>query len=926
MKKKKTFSMLLLSIAFFTTLASDGKIKTTLKGLKPDPALTIYVVNKTENANARLVARHGKCPQGDRLMIRVLDPEENLIYWQYVEPGRMKEANLPGEGEILGIPIKINHSYKPGDIMLDVDLPMKKKGVFQIRVTAGARNSNINLTLPHGAEYGISFQNGYWLPWDNQPEKMFFYIPPRAEILAIKGDPLEIKDQSGSIIESDAKKTMTIQPKDWKKVWTAKFKNLKRYRFNAYGFPFILCNTKEAAEKIKASIIELKDGTVVCFKFQEKIHNLLPEILLEKNVGKTEDLLENLMNYKEKLLKDPARNQILVNAFDGLLTSIPPLLKEQNIDPESHWSGSLHGWENKIKKMPPENRWDRLMPIKGLWAGASSIKVSAGAEKLAIAATLNSEANPYYKKKELLYRAAAASLRDLMTLGEDEVWRGVSSEDPYPGFMGFAVAQKTFPVFEIAAPYMPEKIKKIWTEGLRHIVDRSYPDGLVTCRNQSSHYLVAFQAFAMGSGMQRYKELAKDYAKRFIAGTHPAGFQIESCGPDGSYIGMSHWHMAVYCRMSNDKEMLKTIQRSYNFFNHTVAPEPTGKILGGFNFNHRVADGFYNEQWSGAKGILDNVLPEVGIWNNNKEDKEAASANIINNISNSPAKIDDFKYGPRFNLQFQRYLHYAKPLKTKPWPALAKGSFIKNLSNELIAVKRPGYYTAIYVGKPAPHPHYIAKRKYFSKPLPEDVENSGGKREAKKVTPYLGGGMSLLWTPESGSSILSTNWSPLCQQGIVAVADNGKRYWADYFAQEFKLDRRNSELTVTGKIEKLPLIFIRAYKFLDNEIRVKLTLKAQGNIELKKLFENIPVPRGTAKNNDVKIIFSQENDRVKIINEKGSGIEIIFQKPQSFTVQENGLTNGNLQIGRIEAALPNKIDIGETASLSYSIVPLKKIE
>lgn len=921
--KKIVSAFLLSSIALFSALADPKETKVTLKGLKPDPALTVYALNRTENSKARLVVRHGKQAQGDRLMIRVFDPEENLVYWQYVEPGRMKEANLPGEGEVLGIPIQINYSYKPGDIMLDVDLPMKQKGVFQIRISAGARNSSVELTLPPLSDYGISFQNGYWLPWDNQPEKMFFYIPPHAETLTIKGNAPEIKDQKGSMIRPSAKATMQIPPEDWRKIWTAEFQNLKKYRFNAYGFPFILCNTKKAADEIKASVIELKDGTVVCFKFQKKIHELLPEILSEKNVGKTENLLANLADFQEKLLKDPLRNQILVNGFDGLLLSINPLLKEQNLDPKSHWSGSFDSWKERIEKAPPENRWDRLKSIKGLWAGASSNKVSAGAEKLAIAATLNTEANPYYGKKELLYRAAAASLRDLMTLGEDEVWRGVG-EDPYPGFMGFAVGQKTFPAFGIAAPYMPPKIKDVWTEGLRHIVDRSYPDGLVTARNQSSHYLVAFEAFAEGSGMKRYKELAKDYARRFIAGTHPAGFQIESCGPDASYIGMSHWHMAVYCRMSGDKEMLKTIQNSYKFFNHTVAPEPNGKILGGFNFGHRVADGFYNEQWGGAKGILDGLLPEVGIWNNKKNDKRAAEERIVKTIKNPPQKIDDFKYGPRFNIDFQRYLYYEKPLKTKPWPAKEKKSFIRNFSDELIAVKRPGYYTAIYTGKPAPHPFYVAKRKYFRDPLPNDAENNGGKRELRKVTPYLGSGMTLLWTPEYGSSILSTNWSPLCQHGIVAETENGKRYWADYFAQKFNLDKAKSELTVTGKIEKLPLNFTRSYKFLENEIQVELTLKAEKDIELKKLFENIPVPRGNAKNNDVNIVLSPENKKVDILNKKGNGAEIVFKKPQIFTVQENGLTSGNLQIGRIEVQLPTKMKKGETASLSYSIVPVKK--
>jgi len=71
----------------------------------------------------------------------------------------------------------------------------------------------------------------------------------------------------------------------------------------------------------------------------------------------------------------------------------------------------------------------------------------------------------------------------------------------------------------------------------------------------------------------------------------------ESGGPDATYIGITHWHEAVYYRHSKDPVILESLRRSYRFFNHTVAPEPDGKMLGGFNFGHRTGNGFYAEQW-----------------------------------------------------------------------------------------------------------------------------------------------------------------------------------------------------------------------------------------------------------------------------------------------------------------------------------------
>lgn len=148
---------------------------------------------------------------------------------------------------------------------------------------------------------------------------------------------------------------------------------------------------------------------------------------------------------------------------------------------------------------------------------------------MAIAATLPpSSVNPYSGNKKILNRVAVAALKDLMVLGEDEVWRGVNADaNNYPGNMAFALGQKTLHPYALVAPLMPADIRNLWTEGLRHIIDRAYPDGLVTAMNQSSHYLTAFQDFAKGSGDPRYAKLAEAYADRFIQGLNPAGFARE---------------------------------------------------------------------------------------------------------------------------------------------------------------------------------------------------------------------------------------------------------------------------------------------------------------------------------------------------------------------------------------------------------------
>ena len=60
--------------------------------------------------------------------------------------------------------------------------------------------------------------------------------------------------------------------------------------------------------------------------------------------------------------------------------------------------------------------------------------------------------------------------------------------------------------------------------------------------------------------MSLYADLSRRYAQRFVQGAHDAGWHMEATGPDASYIGMSHWYMALYYRYSNDREMHGSIR------------------------------------------------------------------------------------------------------------------------------------------------------------------------------------------------------------------------------------------------------------------------------------------------------------------------------------------------------------------------------
>jgi hypothetical protein len=911
----------------------------TLDGFRPQPAMALYLIVDGQYARGRVSAHSA---ENDYIMLRVFDDDERLTHWQYMETGLEKAIEHPRDPYVDGLPnLPIAQPDKSPKTYLDGSFAMVGAGVHQVRIQGGRSRTTVNLALSEELPFGVSFQNGDFSPWEECPEKLYAFVPPRTSVLhiALKSGVLRIRDAEGHVFwnsqkASDKQKT-EIMVQDHESIWTFEFPT-GHFNFRAWGFPLILCTTPEAARKIRASVEVLEDGTVVCHKFQRRIAELMPEVLNPENIGHAEDLIEDLAARQDEWLADPLRNSLLLIGYATFIRGIDNALRVQDVNPNSHWSGSFEAYNVPEGVSEEDHRWDTFLPVHELGGaqGSASYKAARG---LAKAALLNRDFNPYYGKKELLYRAAASCLRDLMVLNEAEVWPR-AADNPYPSTMSFPMGSRNLPPFGLAVPYMPDEIRSVWTEGVRRMLDRSYTNDLVTCRNQSSHCLVANEEFARGSGEPIYTKLSRLYAKRFAEGAHPAGWHMERTGPDASYIGMTNWHEAVYYRMSGDEDFLDSIRKSYDFFNHTVAPEPDGKMLGGFNFNHRVGEGFYFEQWSGAKGILDNILPEVGVWAGKEltseekmEQLERARNAILHELKNprKPANPGgDFPAG----ISDPHFEYYSEPDRSGIFPALEQEPFIRNLNDELIAVKRPGYYAVCYVGKPAASDYYISQRHDFRLPLPDDAENAGGTVDMRKVNPYLGGGLSGFWIPDYGHMLLAANWAPTTHHGLIATALDGRRYWEDYFAHHFSLDDRTGELQIQGEVESLPIIYERRYRFLDDGLEIMLKIQATEDVNLVRFVENIPIARGGWKANGVKMaakgISHGEvvSDTLRIQDNRANGVEVKLDSPRSLRFVPDGLRTGGwrkLQIGRAEIELPVKMRKGETHELVYRFAPLQ---
>ena len=158
--------------------------------------------------------------------------------------------------------------------------------------------------------------------------------------------------------------------------------------------------------------------------------------------------------------------------------------------------------------------------------------------------------------------------------------------------------------------------------------------------------MMILQEYYEGSGDKTYEKMARLFADRFVRGMNGDAYDMERCGPDASYQGMTDWHKGYYYCMTGHEGMRESLIKSYTFYDHTVAPEPDGTVLGSVNFSHRTAVSFAHEQYSGARGMCAQVSPVIGIWTPPRTEKTREDAiEYIKRRFETPFTRKDYQTG-----------------------------------------------------------------------------------------------------------------------------------------------------------------------------------------------------------------------------------------------------------------------------------------
>lgn len=964
--------------------------------------------------------------QGEqRLLVRITDPEDRLVYWGYQESA---SANAPTKEFVDPIVPPAR-----GRLCLGT------AGTYQVRVY-GNRNVDVTAAVSRDTPYGVLFPYLNYREWVGQPSEMFFWAPVHRKI------PLKLSLTGGeaasglSVTDLTANQTPTlpdivIPPDSTLEGHEMRIRFARpKWEFRANGFPLILTNTQEAARAIRASLYRISQGVyrglLVSHRFQVEIaENILPA--LAREVGDRAQLFQaSGTNYPATQaactqpvgLNEARRSYFLTGGWYAPFAATKWVLglddggrPWQSVDPTSRWMGGVGLSQlgaqvcalsedctngsacvsGKCSQPFGENTdyWDTFRPLRYEGTGTYPAGFSPTSGILAAVGFSSTHFHPcnFYGPSRanapaaypaLLARAALSNLADFLVLPEEGFWAGNYDSSEYAGGAGFAVGPKTSPAFAFVAPHLStyfrsprgpnpwgpegesvgEAAHRTWAEGIRMVQDRMYLNALVTARNQSAHFLLAFRHHFEGSRGLVWADLmsglSRNWASWFVDNAHPAGYYQESLGPSPSYNGMTHWHMAAYLKSTEedregpDRKMRAALEKSYEYFNHSVVREPSGEPNDGYSYGHRIGNGITLEQWGGARNIVMDS-PSVGLWSPVVSFSKAVSAlqNIAQQFESQVAAL--FSGGEyRGNVSYEGIYYDGENRVAGRLPSEEVGSFTRLVEKEFLAVKRGTYYAQAYFGKPAPDPYYVSKRdsmRDFS-PLENIAPGASGQTsiDLYHFAPFNGGGLAIVGS-SFGASIQAANWSPLTHHGLIAEkSENGKvqRYWEEYFSVDFNLDAQNSKLEVTGTLEQLPLEYSRRYEFRETEIAVTVLLHAKSAFSVLDLAEVLPFAScSRARCVDGSLINRKQDGTVFAFIGQGPGafagyplsatglrvsdsrnrfFELLFSGAQNLQLAQHGLRfdyyGDESQISWLKVKLPTTFSAGQNYQLDYRLV------
>ena len=276
---------------------------------------------------------------------------------------------------------------------------------------------------------------------------------------------------------------------------------------------------------------------------------------------------------------------------------------------------------------------------------------------------------------------------------------------------------------------------------------------------------------------------------------------------------------------------------------------------------------------------------------------------------------------------FTKYVFPPGKIAEGTWPVLASERFARNVNDEFVFIRRPGYYAAVYTGNTS---HRWVRDAVKGEPITGNWEMQDGilqpmDANAKKTAWNPTQGLSMLWTPGYGSCVLGANWNVYTAQMLRADLPDGQVSWPDYWEFEHEWDADNSILTLRQRMFDLPVAVTRQMAFEEDGLRQTVEVSREEPGVAESLVEQIPYVR-----KDGVVVLFREGDtwaeaeeavasEMWIGGAAGEGVRFSFASPVTL---RKGITSRNhgLDLGLIEVALGAETQAG----ISYLMRPMAR--
>jgi len=797
-------------------------------------------------------------------------------------------------------------------------------------VITGGRTptTTFDLTTEPALRFGVMNSIRAIMPPEGGIEDGYIYVPPGARELQVTPTDVDliIRDETGRELLRDEAGTIPVERTGV--VWRISAMPLSwpGAKIIAEGFPVIVCPDEETARAIGASVETLDDGSIVAHKFQVRLDRLLRETFSDPD-----DLalapIESFEPMTDVFLSDPERYRHL------LLEYAPPLPfanfwpERQVTDAASPYFGGVHmpvcystpmtPYTIPGSPLNPNAATPSVPPLTDesldpLWTGFSP---RGYVGSMAFMYNLDERVNPWWHDRALLGRVVIGACRDLMLMAEDELIHHGPSD--WPGNLAFIFRYQLADPYGYVGQAVREEypaIHREWTEGMMRLADRLVYMTVFSPANQGAHIPYGLWQVYEGSGDESYAQMSR-YASQRLCDVlqKPAGYQVEGYGPCASYNGITIDLFAMLYAETGDEFYRDSIRKVCHVFNHTVAPEPSGHLIGCTDLNHRVRMPWTFTQHGGGRRIMAPHLKEAGLWYRDEptaEEQAALAESIRKRAAEVPWPIERcgevVAQTPTLAASFSshNFLYYQPGIMRGGQFPYEEEPFFRNLGDEFICVKQPAYYAMVYVGKPG-----RGRNDQPFDPMRDDVRT--------------GGGISLLWTPDYGVTMAGQGWNAYCHQGVTVDMAAGEVHSADYYAVEFDVDEQAQTLDVRGQIEGLPLAYSHAYRFADDRIAVQTQVEGTGPVAARECVLQFPLyaAKELGFHCEVPTVPTQV---VRMTDDTGAGVELRFTEPVSVSFGESTVGEryvAEYVIRQLKVHLPAQWAAGDRAVLEYEIVP-----